>query len=127
MKSEGETAANRYCAELKKHCPRAFRNRILPGIKNDVKCFFDSDDSMTYDTLAEHFGRPENFAASCIGEMSQSEKVLLLNQFRWIKAGIIAATVALAIVLTVTVIIVGNNNSKPLIYSSGSDYSTKAE
>lgn len=98
--ASNEKIINKYLKAAKKDCPKKLRKKLDTELKNSLADFCGDASSVSYESLENHFGKPEQYAAEYISSLDgiHLNKKLCRSKRIWI-----AVISALAVIILMTI------------------------
>ena len=117
--ASNEKTINKYLKAAKKDCPKRLRKKLDTELKSSLTEFCGDTVSVSYESLVEHFGKPEQYAAEYISSLDgiQINKKLCRSKRIWI--AVISALIVIIILANGTGIymIKWNKENQPTQYN----------
>ena len=98
--ASNEKIINKYLKAAKKDCPKRLRKKLDTELKSSLTEFCVDTASVSYESLENHFGKPEQYAAEYISSLDgiHINKKLCRSKRIWI-----AVISALAVIILMTI------------------------
>ena len=95
--ASNEKTINKYLKAAKKDCPKRLRKKLDTELKSSLTEFCGDTVSVSYESLVEHFGKPEQYAAQYISSLDgiHINKKLCRSKRIWI--AVISALIVIII------------------------------
>ena len=95
--ASNEKTINKYLKAAKKDCPKRLRKKLDTELKSSLTEFCGDTVSVSYESLVEHFGKPEQYAAEYISSLDgiHINKKLCRSKRIWI--AVISALIVIII------------------------------
>lgn len=117
--ASNEKTINKYLKAAKKDCPKRLRKKLDTELKSSLTEFCGDTVSVSYESLVEHFGKPEQYAAEYISSLDgiHINKKLCRSKRIWI--AVISALIVIIILAIGTgiYIIKWNKENRPTQYN----------
>lgn len=117
--ASNEKTINKYLKAAKKDCPKRLRKKLDTELKSSLTEFCGDTVSVSYESLVEHFGKPEQYAAEYISSLDgiHINKKLCRSKRIWI--AVISALIVIIILAIGTgiYIIKWNKENHPTQYN----------
>lgn len=117
--ASNEKTINKYLKAAKKDCPKRLRKKLDTELKSSLTEFCGDTVSVSYESLVEHFGKPEQYAAEYISSLDgiHINKKLCRSKRIWI--AVISALIVIIILAIGTGIymIKWNKENQPTQYN----------
>ncbi len=107
---------SQYYKAVKKHCPAAFKKRLISALKNDIGEYIENNPQASFDDIKKRFGQPKQFALEYIAAMDDETRMKSIKTARHIKIAVIVAIISCLIVAGCAIWIATENSTTPKVY-----------
>lgn len=107
-----QTEIKNYLKQVKKHCPRAFRKKLMKELEGSLYDFFEQRPDGTTADIIQHFGSPESFADEYILAMDETTRQGVLHKSKWVKRIVFIAVLIIVLVVGAAAACIIRENSQ---------------
>ena len=116
-----------YLRRVKAACPLALRHRLMTDLENSAVDFLQEHPACTMNDLVRHFGTPEEFAATYVASMEDSERIALYKKHkRQVTLSLAAGSILILLIVGFCIYVVANTDFSPVSYEYTVSYTQKA-
>lgn len=117
--ASNEKTINKYLKAAKKDCPKRLRKKLDTELKSSLTEFCGDTVSVSYESLVEHFGKPEQYAAEYISSLDgiHINKKLCRSKRIWIAVIFSLIVIIILAIGTGIYMIKWNKENQPTQYN----------